>query len=125
MLKKIFKNSNKILIASVFTVYLLLVGFLPFSNAYAAGAPQDSPIKGVNDVIRILNDVVKWVYAIFFIIAVLFILFAAFSFLTSEGNPEKAKEAQKQILYAAIAIAIALLSVGFSLIIDTFLRYGT
>jgi phosphoglycerol transferase MdoB-like AlkP superfamily enzyme len=86
------------------------------------GAVEKTSVGGVVDVLR---SVVRWVYIIFFIIAVMFILFAAFSYLTAGGDPETVAKAKNQIIYAAIAIAVALLAVGFEQIIRTFLQSGT
>ena len=80
-----------------------------------------SPINEPNQFLDVIASVVKWTYAIFFIITVMFVLFAAFNYLTGGDDAEKIKSAHQQIMYAAIAVAIALLAVGFSLIIKRFL----
>jgi hypothetical protein len=51
------------------------------------------------------------------IIAVVYIILAAFNYLTSEGNEEKVTAAHKALVYAAVAIAVAVLSRGFVYII--------
>ena len=61
---------------------------------------------------------------IFFIVAAIFIILAAFAYLTAQGDAEKIKTANKQILYAVIAIIIALLSVSFTAIISNFISTG-
>ncbi len=105
--------------------------FLPFLNASAItpgaipeagkdGLPG-SPITEPNQFLDVIASVVKWTYAIFFIITVMFVLFAAFNYLTGGDDAEKIKSAHQQIMYAGIAVAIALLAVGFSLIIQRFL----
>ena len=81
-----------------------------------------SPINEPNQFLDVIASVVKWTYAIFFIITVMFVLFAAFNYLTGGDDAEKIKSAHQQIMYAAIAVAIALLAVGFSLIIQRFLN---
>ncbi|MEK7658134.1 MAG: hypothetical protein AAB366_03045 [Patescibacteria group bacterium] len=88
-------------------------------------AAEDSPVKSVNDVIRILNNIVKWTYTIFFIAAVFFILLAAYKFLFAQDDPEKIKSAKNQIIYAVIAIIVALLAVSFPVIIKDFLGGGS
>jgi heme/copper-type cytochrome/quinol oxidase subunit 2 len=82
---------------------------------------QGSPITEPNQFLDVIASVVKWTYAIFFIITVMFVLFAAFNYLTGGDEAEKIKSAHQQIMYAAIAVAIALLAVGFSFIIQRFL----
>ncbi len=85
-------------------------GITPISNVTTVG--------GLVDVIR---NIVRWVYIIFFILAVMFIIFAAFSYLTAGGDPEQVGKAKSRIIYAAVAIAVALLAVGFEVIIRNFL----
>ncbi len=80
-----------------------------------------SPITRADQFLDVIASVVKYTYAIFFIITVMFILFAAFNYLTGGDEPEKIKTAHQQIKYAAIAIAVALLAVGASTIIKNFL----
>lgn len=114
------------------TINIFLIGILIFNALFLsvfaaqnAFVPEDSPIKSVNDVIRILNNIAKWFYVIFFIVAVIFIIIAAFNFLTAQAEPEKISIAKKQVIYAVIAIVIALLSISFKAIIETFLRTGS
>lgn len=78
-------------------------------------------INSVSSLVDILRGVVRWIYIIFFIIAVLFIIFAAFTYLTAGGDPEKTTNAKNQLIYAAVAIAVALLAVGFQSIVSNFL----
>lgn len=60
--------------------------------------------------VSILITIVRWFYTIIFIIAVLFILLAAWNFITSKGDPTKTKTARGQLLWAVIGIAVALIS---------------
>lgn len=84
------------------------------------GLPQVGP-GTVSGLVVLLGAVVRWVYIIFFIIAVFFILWAAFTYLTAGGNPDSVATAKNRLIYAAIAIVIAFLAVGFEQIIGTFL----
>jgi len=86
--------------------------------------PTNCPVKSVNDIYNILGKIVSYTYAIFFIVAVFFILLAAFSFLTARGDPQKIISARNQILWAVVAIVIALLSVGAEAIIKDILNNG-
>lgn len=83
-----------------------------------------SPIKESSELIDVIARIVGWIYIIFFIIAVMYILFAAFNYLTGVNDPEKIKTGRNQIIYAAIAIVIALLAVGARTIIEGFLGGG-
>lgn len=82
----------------------------------------ESPIKTPQGLLGAVASIVKWVYIVFFIVAVLFILIAAFNYLTGGGQPEKIKTAHTRLIYAVIAIAIALMAVGAVQIIKSFLE---
>ena len=75
-----------------------------------AAATPAGPYQGEVDILKVLNTIINWVFAIFLAIAVLFIILAAFQFLTAGGNSEKVSEARDKLLYAAIGIAVAMLS---------------
>jgi hypothetical protein len=75
----------------------------------------------VGGIVRLAGMVVYWTYILFFVLAVFFILFAAFTYLTAAGDPEKVGKAKNMLIYAVVAIAIAFLAVGFEKIIGTFL----
>jgi len=126
----IIKNTIKIVLISL--VVASLFGFLLLDKivfaAYSAQSGADQlctdastcPIQSPSDIFtKILKPVVQWTYTIFFAVAVIFILIAAFSFLTAKGNPEKINSARSQIMWACVAIAIALISVGAAQIINT------
>lgn len=68
--------------------------------------------------VGILITVVQWFYTIVFIVAVFFILLAAYNFITSSGDPKKTETAKNQLKYAAIGIAVALLSYGIVTLIQ-------
>jgi hypothetical protein len=83
-----------------------------------------SPITNVTDVIGpsgILVVAIQWIYTTFFIVAVLFILMAAYNFIRGGTNPKAIETAKAQLKYAVIAIVIALVASGASAIIDAFL----
>jgi len=116
----------------VFFILIILETSVPFltaaitpgniPSAQELGIQQDSPIKSSDALLNVVANIVKWVYTIFFIVAVMFILFAAFNYLGGASEPEKIKKAHNMLIYAAIAIAIAFLSVGARFIVKNFLE---
>jgi len=111
-----------------------LVGAMVLSSlAMAQPVPTpNNPVPGVDRVgpntvgglVGLFAQIVRWVYIIFFTVAVLLILFAAFTYLTAAGNEDKVKEAKDRLIYAAVAIVVALLAVGFQTIIRNFIESG-
>lgn len=80
-----------------------------------------SPITEAGGLLKILGKAVQYVYYAFFIVAVLFIILAAYDYLTKSGEPEEIKKVHQKLLYAVIAIVVALLAVGAEAIIIQFL----
>lgn len=118
-------NLSKTKIAAL-SLTALVISLLVFGNvaigqvANIPGVDRIGP-STVGGIVDIIRQVVRWVYIIFFIIAVLLIIFAAFTYLTAGGDPEKVAEAKNRLIYAAVAIAVAFLAVGFEVIVRNFL----
>lgn len=95
----------------------------PFSGPPAQPPPatnvQFTTISGA------LCTLVAWIFTILIILSVIFILWAAWLYLRSGGEEEKIKEANHQLLYAAIAIIVAILSRGIPFLVGQFLGAGT
>ncbi|MCX6702414.1 MAG: hypothetical protein NTW60_00915 [Candidatus Wolfebacteria bacterium] len=87
----------------------------------ASNFGSDSPIKSVQDITSVIEGLVRWVYYIFFVAAVYFLLAAAFGYLAGGSNPEAVKKAHKSLLWAFVAIAVALISVGAANIVRDFI----
>jgi len=103
----------------------IFFSFLAFIvPAVAVGAPIECILPNEctgQSVVGLFSKLVTYLYTAFFIVAVGFILIAAFNYLQGGTNPEKVKTAKNQLKYAIIAIVIALLSTGISLIINNVL----
>ncbi|MDE2018846.1 MAG: hypothetical protein KGJ13_00690 [Patescibacteria group bacterium] len=67
---------------------------------------------------------INWIFWFLIILTVIFVLIAAFKYLTAAGDPEKVKSASHTLLYAAIAVIVALIAKGFPLIINSFIGGG-
>lgn len=88
----------------------------PFQNSGLA-----QPITQYSDVENIAKNVVKWLYTMFFIVAVLFFLLAAYNYMRGGTlGEEYIKKAKSQLKYGVIAVVIALIASGIAIIISTF-----
>jgi hypothetical protein len=111
------------------TVFLLLLVVFPLVSFAAVGPtptmPLDDfrgtkysvPISNLNDVSGTIENIVNWAIYMFWIVAVAFLFWAAYLFLTAGGDEEKVKEAKQRIKYALIAAAVAILSTGIDYIV--------
>lgn len=123
----LFTVSTNILVAlSIFwllptaTQAAITPGQIPTGNDL--GIQQESPVRDAPGLVDVVRKVVVWTYTLFFILAVLLIIFAAFAYLTAGNNAEQIKTAHKRLIWAAVAIVVALLAVGAELIIKDFLN---
>jgi multisubunit Na+/H+ antiporter MnhF subunit len=74
--------------------------------------------------LAIFVTIVQWVYTIFFIVAVLFFLLAAYNFILGGTNEDRIKTAKNQLRWGVVAIVVALLSMGVTYAVATFLQTG-
>jgi len=77
-----------------------------------------TPIGSFQDILAVVNTLLSWIFTIFFIIAAIVIIFAAFNYLTAGGEEEKIKKAKQQLIYAIVAIAIALVARGIEFVVE-------
>ena len=74
------------------------------------GIPQ-GPQTG-SELLITLNSITNWLFIALLIFAVIFIVLAAFQFLTGGGEPQQIAEARRKLIYAAIAIIVGSLARG-------------
>jgi hypothetical protein len=72
----------------------------------------------------LLCGVLRWIYAAAIIVGVIYILIAAYKYITAGGEAEKVSGAHKALTYAAIGIAVAILAYGVPVIIFNFVTAG-
>src|SRR3989344_8742414 len=83
----------------------------PIVSLDGPGAPGEGSVTSV------LLGLLKWFYAVFWVVAVGFVIWAAFTFLFADGDEGKIGEAKNRLKYAVIAAAVALLSTGINVIV--------
>jgi len=83
---------------------------------------EQGPIQRPEEAIDLLRKVLVWLATIFWILAVIFIFWAALNYLTARGDQEKADKAKKMLWYAIIAIAIGLMAYAIPTFVENFLR---
>lgn len=93
-----------------------------FASAVLAAYTPEGPPGGDVDILQIINNIVNWVFAIFLGMSALFIILAAFQFLTAGGDSSKVSAARDKMLYAAVGIAVAMLSRAITPIVRNILN---
>jgi hypothetical protein len=79
------------------------------AHAQVGGIKKVPPSKDVN-LELIVDNILGFAFGLLLVIASLFIIYAAFVYLTAAGNEDKVKSAKNYIIYAVVAILVALLS---------------
>ena len=115
-MKKLFK------LARIVTAVGFGAPLLAFAQPPDLG---DSPIESISDLLGplgIICTIFRWLFGLLVLVAIIFILLAAFKYVTAGGDAEKIKEANKQILFAAIAVVIAFVARSVPAIVITLVK---
>ncbi len=72
-------------------------------------------------VIDLINKAGGWFYSALIALAVIFIIYAAFKFLTAGGDEKNIETAKQQLIYAIVALAVAMLATGIVKVLKQFL----
>ena len=74
------------------------------------------------DIWAILDTALNWFFGITLAVAVIMLIYAGFTYITSGGNETKLQTASKILIFALIGVAIALLAKGLPVFIQNFLE---
>jgi len=102
---------------------LIAVPFLVFAAGSTGSIvpPADNSLAGdigkvaqmsTQPIDQTLNTVANYVIGALVVMAVFYVIWAGFTFISSAGDPTKVDLARKRIMYAAIGIVVALLAKG-------------
>lgn len=83
---------------------------------FAGAVSLENPIR-TNDLSTFLSNLLRLVAQIAFPIIVLFLVYVGFLFISSQGNPEKLKEAKNYFLWAIVGALLVLGAYALSLAI--------
>lgn len=75
-------------------------------------------VTSFSDVKNIITTVGDWMFGILIALAAVFIMYAAFLYLTAAGDEEKLKQAKNIIVYAIVAIVVGVLARGMVVIVQ-------
>ena len=77
-------------------------------GSWLAEIPQGPQTAG--QVIKIIETIATWVFAIFLAVSVIFLVVGAFQFVTARGDPAQVNKAREILLYSIIGIGLAFLA---------------
>ena len=117
-MKSIFKNLSK---TSIALLIILIFSLIPVSIILANGLNIENPLGETSDVSTLLSNIVNFLIWLAFPIAAILIVYAGFLYITSAGNEEKVKTAQKALIWALVGFGVVLIASSVPTIIQEFL----
>ncbi len=66
-----------------------------------------------NSIVLVVMAIIDDLLRVSGVVAVIYIIYAGFEYVTSQGNPEKANKARQSILFALIGLVIAISAIVF------------
>ena|ERR1051325_1222371 len=91
--------------------------------AFAQTATTPTPVPlSISNIQTLLENILTVLYVFFFIFAAIFIILAAYQYLTAGGSEEGVAKAKSMLVYAIIAIAVALVATGVKAAVESLLR---
>lgn len=111
-------------------IMVMLAGALVVPYHYASAVdgaavgtdvPDASTIDTPQEVEGVLQKITNWMFTFFIAAASIMIIYAAYTYLTSEGG-ENVSKAHKMLLYSAIAIVVATASRGLVTLVKNFVK---
>lgn len=111
-----FPISTLILLTSAVIISFPLLTLAETVRDITGTAPGGLTVNRLNSTalnIKILiSNVARWTAGLIAAVAVLFVIYAAYLYMTSAGDPAKVADASKYILWAIIASIVALSAFG-------------
>jgi len=101
---------------------LSLIGAVSAQGVPYPSLPGEGPIQQGGEIPKLFAKIAEWISTIFWIIAVVFILYAGISYMTAKGEQEAIKKANQRLLYGIIAIVVGILAYGLPKLIESILR---
>lgn len=95
---------KKILRKTVHLFYLAIAA-VPYFVMAQTGGP-----KSVSEVWILLNDLFNILFLGIMFVAVVYIIIAAYNYLSASGDPKKVDKANHMLLYAVIGVIVAVLA---------------
>jgi hypothetical protein len=112
----------------VLALAISLPGISAAGNSLCPNPPCDPGVYSEyttgRGVLTVLDRVIGWIFTLLLVLAVIFILYAAFKYLTAAGVPANIQTANKMLLYAAIAVAVAVLARTIPVLVRNFVGSG-
>ena len=103
--------------------FALLAISMPIGAANAQGVQLPGPndtVTNTGGIIVAACTIFNYMFLGLLLLGVLFVLLAAYRYLTAAGDPENVTKANRTLIYAAVAIAVSLFARALPVLIGNF-----
>lgn len=84
-----------------------------------------APISQIGQIQSLACTAINWMFWMLLILAVIFILVSAYGYVVSGGDPERVHNANRTLIFASVAVVVALFAGGLPALIGSlFGTYG-
>ncbi len=119
----LFMKSIKTLIPA--GLITLFVSGLAMKAQAVAVTPAPAPIQSWSQVMIAICTFVGYFFWFVLTLASIFVIVAAFRYVTAQDDVEKTSKARRTLTYAAVGVAVALCALAFPLIVGSLIAPGT
>lgn len=117
-MKQILKKYSKIGFVLFSALIIILI---PLLTIFGASLNLENPLGQTSDISTLLSNIVNFLIWLAFPVAAILIVYAGYLYITSAGNEQKVKTAQKALIWALIGFAVVLIASSVPAIIQQFL----
>jgi len=71
--------------------------------------------------LSLIENLIDWMFVGFMLLAIVILIFAGWQFISSGGNPQNVGKARSTLLWAGIAVAIAVAARGIPFVVKSIL----
>jgi len=121
-MRNFIEKAKKIVAPAV--PFVLLLPVLTLADTSPLPAPGGGTVTDITGVGSTICIIFNWMFYFLIILAIVFIIVAAFKYLFAAGDPEKVKSAGHSLIYACVAIAVAIIAKAVPSIVGTLLGSG-
>jgi small-conductance mechanosensitive channel len=100
---------------------ILIFILVPIFISSAAGLNIPNPLGETSDISVLASNIIKFLIILAIPITSILVVYAGYLYITSAGNEEKVKTAQKALIWALVGFAVVLVASSVPAIIQEFL----
>ena len=119
-MKKLVVKASLLLSSLIPTVAFAQNPFDPGSGSSTLPTLPTNTPRSFSGLIDVIVTISQWMFGILMALSIVFILYAAFLYIISQGNEDRIKMAKTILIYAVIGLVVAVLAGGINVIVQDF-----